>query len=866
MYLVRGCDAFSVSLGACTVGKELYHSLRATSTQGRPQLRAMQFPVNISNRIAHGLASMSLGGKDLRVIQDHCLSAADFPLTGEKEFDGWGGSSDQKLERRPKMPHTLNAWYRNALREAWAVACVYGTEHYSAFEQAATYLLKLGEEHAYMWPAHSIMSVWEELRGRFVEEMRDLDRNLRRAMKEDSPTFERMRFFATAPGDDGEPWLRLPRIFYLEDGQEYFQTDVLPRHNRLLSRTCWQVALKRAPQVNLQGGKAGEGPEASISRPGPKAGKSVEAPPTKPLLGTVLTSKEAARALDHRPKDKKGIRYLCWDYLTHRGCNRPSTCPHSHAAAPKWETIDWSVQLQLLRRGGLKGSPSLTEAQVSEQMEAIRQAQVTKNKEMMNEGKKTKKVGEQQPGEAKVGQLGDQEATPQSARGHSLPPEEFTEVHPTDQESAMVNLLNGPDFSFYEDEDRGMAMRTASTQLSKFVEEASSRKSLMGEVDQAKLADGYGGLLGTYLKNGLLQLKKSDPRRALSTTDVRGILEEARAKGGPELSTAADEALQGASAQRAGYSANVGHLTKTIWAEGVGHASLSWKGGTWDVYDFGDQLLPQGSWPETLLSKRADEEAPEIRQCLLLHCAAGLVMKRQERLPTLPEVHRVANELRAELTAQAAEASRHLGDCSETMPRSEADLRVFVHDLLHWSHDKDYRTLAAFPSDQLLGYDLHVVRMAADGDLTTEMITGVLSPGKEAQAIYLLVHQGHMRLLAPKDLRHSPPLLGRWWQQAGNAIWRQRLVPRRWFAPGTICSVHDAHRLTISQDAPDKGAHQQFSDCTSTAIIWTAELALGHRGLLNSKIYPPRPNGLIRNSLIGLALKLRCSGKPRNKA
>lgn len=44
IFLVRGCDALTVPLGKATVGKELFHSLRATSTQGRPQLRVMQFP------------------------------------------------------------------------------------------------------------------------------------------------------------------------------------------------------------------------------------------------------------------------------------------------------------------------------------------------------------------------------------------------------------------------------------------------------------------------------------------------------------------------------------------------------------------------------------------------------------------------------------------------------------------------------------------------------------------------------------------------------------------------------------------------------------------------------------------------------
>ena len=387
VYLVRGCDALTVALGKATVGKELFHSLRATSTQGRPQLRLMQFPVNINNRIAYGLSSLSLGGKDAKTVPDYCLSAADFPLTSEEEFDGWTGCVDLKLEKRPKLPMTLNAWYRNALREAWAISCVYGSEHYSTFEQAASYLLKLGEEHAYMWPAHAIFGVWEELWSRFVEELKDLDRELRRSMKEEAPTFERIRFFVTAPGEDGEPWLRLPRTFFLEDNREYFQTDVIPRHNRMLSRACWQVALKKTPGGGLHGGKAGEEPEALDSRPGTKAGKAVE-PSPKGLLGPPLTNKEAARALDHRPKEKKGPRYLCWDHLCHRGCAKPTSCPHSHGSAPKWEHLDWAVQLQMLRRGGLRSQSKLSETQVTEQMENIRKAHQTKTQEMVSEGKR----------------------------------------------------------------------------------------------------------------------------------------------------------------------------------------------------------------------------------------------------------------------------------------------------------------------------------------------------------------------------------------------------------------------------------------------------------------------------------------------
>lgn len=410
VFLLRGCDKLTVPVGNSTVGKELYHSLKSTSTQGRPQLRSIQFPVNINNRVAFGLASLSFGGKDTRALPDHCLSAADFPLTSEEDFDRYTGTVDQKLEKRPKHPASLAQWYRNALRQAWAFSCVMGTEHYGAVEAAATYLLKLGEEHSYMWPAGEVYNVWEELWARFVEETRELDRQLRRSMKEDAPTFERIRFFATAPGPDGEPWLKLPRTFFLEDPNEYFQTDIVPRQNRMLSRACGSVAHRRGNNAGpgLRAGadqdlmedpkflKAG-GTEAE-ARPDPKAGRAgkgsgKDAAAAPKLLGPSLTAKEGARSLDHRPKDKKSGKYICWDYLSNRGCSVPN-CPHHHSKdVPKFDTMDWSIQLQILRRGGLRDRAQLNEKDVEGQMAAIRANVKPKAEENVKDGKRAKASG-----------------------------------------------------------------------------------------------------------------------------------------------------------------------------------------------------------------------------------------------------------------------------------------------------------------------------------------------------------------------------------------------------------------------------------------------------------------------------------------
>ena len=672
VYLTRGCDAFTVPVGTATVGKELYHALRATATQGRPQLRAIQFPVNINNRIAYGMASMSFGGKDARAIPDYNLSAADFPLTSEEEFDNFLGSTDLKLEKRPKMPLTLNHWYRNALRQSWATACILGTEHYAALEAAATFLLKLGEEHSYMWPAHAIVSVWEELWSRFVEEMREVDRNIRKVMREDSPSFARMRFFATAPGPDGEPWLRLPRTFFLEDAQEYFQTDVIPRHNRLLSRACWQNALKKGSGLTLHGGKAGEesglpsnsASEASLSRPEAKVGKGAEQTTNKPLFGPALSGKEAARSLDHRPKDrKKADKYLCWDYITHRGCNRPTACPHAHSPGPKWDSLDWTVQLQLLRRGGLKSNPKLTETQAVLQMEEIRKTQAAKTKEHVEEGKRMKKVGGLCPDPIFPV---DPESTPKV--GQSAP-REFTDFHPTDQEAELQELLEGPDMTFYEDVDASTAVRTADlTDPSiREKEDVKSRLDGMQAVDEADLLGGASGLLTTWLKNRLLRVKLEQPTVSLTSQHVWDLLREARSQGGPELSVAADELLQGVDGNRIGSSVPRATLSTLKWQDGIGSGTLSWDHQHWQVWDFGDKLPPISGWEQTLLQGPTQPHEEEIRQCLVLHCAAGLLHHQGGVCPTLEEVHSQANVLRQDMLQQAREACRQLGPCSEEL-------------------------------------------------------------------------------------------------------------------------------------------------------------------------------------------------------
>ncbi len=80
------------------------------------------------------------------------------------------------------------------------------------------------------WPASTIFDIWAEFSWRWCEELRQVRRDLLRSMKDPSPSMEAFKWTALAPGEDGEPWLFLPRTFRETDG--YFQLDVLPGQRR----------------------------------------------------------------------------------------------------------------------------------------------------------------------------------------------------------------------------------------------------------------------------------------------------------------------------------------------------------------------------------------------------------------------------------------------------------------------------------------------------------------------------------------------------------------------------------------------------------------------------------------------------------
>jgi hypothetical protein len=209
---------------------------------------------------------------------------------------------------------------------SWALACFFGEEWYAQWEEAANYLLKLSEQHEYAWPADAIFGVWAELWNRWCEELREIDRRVLRELREEAPSYDRIRFYLTAPGADGQPWLRLPRTFDLEAPDEYFQRDVMGRQTRALNRACWGATLRRPPS-GVEPRKAGADPppaaagspparpknggrEAKVVGANPSGSESNS--PARPFIGPTLSQEERTRAMSHAPKSHDGSRVLCW--------------------------------------------------------------------------------------------------------------------------------------------------------------------------------------------------------------------------------------------------------------------------------------------------------------------------------------------------------------------------------------------------------------------------------------------------------------------------------------------------------------------------------------------------------------------------
>ena len=340
--------------------------------------------------------------------------------------------------------------------------------------------------------------------------------------------------------------------------------------------------------------------------------------------------------------------------------------------------------MQLLRRGGHPQQPKVsTAAEVDKAVVTLRKAHADKVAAAVAEGKAKAKA------KAAAGRTvgGGTSESSETRAGWARPPPELGNFCATDLESDLAAAMSGQAADWTHN---ASAPPVKTVSLQRPTPETRAREQAMQSVEDSGLVPDVPPTLACYLRNRLLHT----PGRP-GPEDVQRALGDAVQRGAPELSVEAEAYLARVGDSRVDRAT----VSKTVWHAGLdapGYAELAWRAHSWDVYDFGDSLAV----PEELSGKLEPLTEPhsplEPRQCLLLRVAAACLWARAGAVPSWQEARAAAALLRTELHSQAVVAAEALSFEPGSMIRAERDLRVFVHDLLFFGHDKDYRCLAAF--------------------------------------------------------------------------------------------------------------------------------------------------------------------------
>ena len=249
-------------------------------------------------------------------------------------------------------------------------------------------LEKLGSwhlAHPHRWPLSVVMDIWDELHWRLLEELKETLRELKREVGRETMTLSELKFHALLPGPDGQAWLRLPSTFDIERPDGWFQREVVPRIDRKQERMLWNLTWAGNLKKDKPAPAGGAGGEDQVQ------GEKLS---LKTLLGPKLTMEEVSRAKERAPLDRDG-KLLCWGHLCHLGC-ATTNCQRSHAGLRgTFEALDPCVQMQLLRRGGLRRMKQETKESVVQKVKDLRAKLLKDKTEKIGEGrKKAGKTGE----------------------------------------------------------------------------------------------------------------------------------------------------------------------------------------------------------------------------------------------------------------------------------------------------------------------------------------------------------------------------------------------------------------------------------------------------------------------------------------
>ena len=348
VFLLRACGQYQVRVGAEEHGQALANSLLSAQVGASTKLRAAGFRQRMSTRLAVGIAGPYWG-----IQEKYGLSAADFLSYTDAELDQFASEAKvmKNTDQRPPPPSRFDEWTARVRRQTDVWCLVYGEEWRAVRNNALNLLSEWHLSHPHRWPLAIVIDIWEEIHWRFLEELKDVLRSLKKEIGRETISLTELKFHALLPGPDGQAWLVMPTTFDIEKPDSWFQTEVLPRIERKQDRLLWNLT--------WQGGaRKDRNPAAPAGGAGESAGSlsSQSKPTLKSLWGPKLTPEEVGMAKDRAPLDRHG-KLLCWGNLCHIGC-QTTGCQRSHEGLRgSFENLDPCVQMQLLKRGGLNRTP-----------------------------------------------------------------------------------------------------------------------------------------------------------------------------------------------------------------------------------------------------------------------------------------------------------------------------------------------------------------------------------------------------------------------------------------------------------------------------------------------------------------------------
>ncbi|CAL1131402.1 unnamed protein product [Cladocopium goreaui] len=699
VFLARGCGTLTVELAPGVYGKELFHAGKRVANHARHMLHLIKWPVLMTNRVLLGIAGLWWGGKDT-----YTLHASDCVTARSEQLDSWNPSSDNKIENRMRPPGVFNTWLRYAENS-------------------------------------ELVAAW-------CEELRESRRKLCSLLGTENPRLEDLKLLALAPGADGQANFQFPSIWDLGDPNGYYQTVVVPRQQRQMSRLLHKQLhdhnlkqKKTAGPAEDEEPRTGKAPKLNLKdkeADGYAGGSMKSAYPA----GKRLTQGEASRSVEHAPKDPKTNKPICWDAATHMGCTRGDKCQHAHEPLPGLAKLDYTVAMQVIRRGGLKGGPKIDPKEVDGRVAQLRTQAAADKADKIQPSKKAKvkpkpkaKAGKEAEGKAEEDKVGNTQW---------VAPEDY-DIPLTHLETDLQEAVQGPDEGWLRIPSQPTEQEAAPAWDDQSQEERERLKRWKSLEEKGVLA---------ALESPTDYLRSHVIARMMAAQDegyeleLNRCLEDAAEHGHPALSKEAGRQLELLKHEpKAGHQADV-EFTPITWDEGIGHGLLNFQGnlshiGSVTVRDYQDRLNAKDS--EVPLQ---DGQLEEERQCLPLHVGVGLALADDPSVELREAVAR-ANQLRKHLWDEAVEAHAHLGDPPAWIPEGEHFLRQNVHDCLYPHHEKDYRALQTLTGSMLQGYTLAVLRISYFGRLEVDLLHG--DDAGNGKLVFVTIHRGHMRLLLPQQ-------------------------------------------------------------------------------------------------------------------